>query len=219
MNNKIISVQEAVSKIHDNDTIMIGGFMSCGTPDILIDEIISQKRENLNVIANDAGSPGRGIGKLITNNVIKKIQVSHIGLNPEAGEQMNIGKLEVNLIPQGSLVEMIRAAGAGLGGILTPTGIGTEVEEGKIKINIKGIDYLIELPLKADVALIKGSVVDKSGNIFYNATTKNFNPIMATAAKIVIVAAEKIVEVGELDPNHVMTPNIFIDYIVRSETV
>jgi len=217
--NKIISVQEAVSKIHDNDTIMIGGFMSCGTPDILIDEIISQKRENLNVIANDAGSPGRGIGKLITNNVIKKIQVSHIGLNPEAGEQMNIGKLEVNLIPQGSLVEMIRAAGAGLGGILTPTGIGTEVEEGKIKINIKGIDYLIELPLKADVALIKGSVVDKSGNIFYNATTKNFNPIMATAAKIVIVAAEKIVEVGELDPNHVMTPNIFIDYIVRSETV
>jgi len=217
--NKIISVQEAVSKIHDNDTIMIGGFMSCGTPDILIDEIISQKRENLNVIANDAGSQGRGIGKLITNNVIKKIQVSHIGLNPEAGEQMNIGKLEVNLIPQGSLVEMIRAAGAGLGGILTPTGIGTEVEEGKIKINIKGIDYLIELPLKADVALIKGSVVDKSGNIFYNATTKNFNPIMATAAKIVIVAAEKIVEVGELDPNHVMTPNIFIDYIVRSETV
>ena len=217
--NKIISVQEAVSKIHDNDTIMIGGFMSCGTPDILIDEIINQKRENLNVIANDAGSPGRGIGKLITNNVIKKIQVSHIGLNPEAGEQMNIGKLEVHLIPQGSLVEMIRAAGAGLGGILTPTGIGTEVEEGKIKINIKGIDYLLELPLKADVALIKGSVVDKSGNVFYNATTKNFNPIMASAAKIVIVAAEKIVEVGELDPNLVMTPNIFIDYIVRSEMV
>lgn len=217
--NKIISVQEAVSKIHDNDTIMIGGFMSCGTPDILIDEIIKQKRENLNVIANDAGSPGRGIGKLITNNVIKKIQASHIGLNPEAGEQMNIGKLEVHLIPQGSLVEMIRAAGAGLGGILTPTGIGTEVEEGKIKINIKGIDYLLELPLKADVALIKGSVVDKSGNVFYNATTKNFNPIMASAAKIVIVAAEKIVEVGELDPNLVMTPNIFIDYIVRSEMV
>ncbi len=217
MKNKIISVEEAISKVQDGDTVMIGGFMSCGTPEILMDEIVKRGIKDLTVIANDTGVPGKGIGKLITARLMKHLIASHIGLNPETGAQMTAGELKVTLVPQGSLAEMIRAGGAGLGGVLTPTGVGTEIEQGKQKINLNGIDYLIEMPLKARVALIRGSIVDKSGNIYYNATTKNFNPMMATAAEIVIVAAEKIVEVGELDPNYVMTPGIFVDYIVGGE--
>jgi acetate CoA/acetoacetate CoA-transferase alpha subunit len=217
MKNKIISVEEAISKVQDTDTVMIGGFMSCGTPEILMDEIVKRGIKDLTVIANDTGVPGKGIGKLITARLMKHLIASHIGLNPETGAQMTAGELKVTLVPQGSLAEMIRAGGAGLGGVLTPTGVGTEIEQGKQKINLNGIDYLIEMPLKARVALIRGSIVDKAGNVYYNATTKNFNPMMATAAEIVIVAAEKIVEVGELDPNDVMTPGIFVDYIVGGE--
>ncbi len=217
MKNKIISVEEAISKVQDGDTVMIGGFMSCGTPEILMDEIVKRGIKDLTVIANDTGVPGKGIGKLITARSMKHLIASHIGLNPETGAQMTAGELKVTLVPQGSLAEMIRAGGAGLGGVLTPTGVGTEIEQGKQKINLNGIDYLIEMPLKARVALIRGSIVDKAGNVYYNATTKNFNPMMATAAEIVIVAAEKIVEVGELDPNYVMTPSIFVDYIVGGE--
>lgn len=217
MKNKMITVEEAISKLHNGDRVMIGGFMSCGTPEILMDEIVKQQRKNLTVVANDSGTPGTGIGKLITARLVKHLIASHIGLNPETGVQMTAGELEVTLVPQGSLAEMIRAGGAGLGGVLTPTGVGTDVEIGKQIINLNGMDYLIELPLLADVALIRGSIVDKAGNVFYNATTRNFNPVMATAAKTVIVAAEKIVEVGELDPNYVMTPSIFVDYIVGGE--
>lgn len=217
MKNKIISAEEAIKKIHDGDTVMIGGFMSCGTPEILMDEIVKKGIKDLSVIANDSGVPGKGIGKLITARLIKHLTASHIGLNAETGNQMTSGELAVTLVPQGSLAEMIRAGGAGLGGVLTPTGVGTEIENGKQKINLNGIDYLIEMPLKADVALIRGSIVDKAGNVYYNATTKNFNPLMATTAKTVIVAAEQIVEIGELDPNYVMTPGIFVDYIVGGE--
>jgi acetate CoA/acetoacetate CoA-transferase alpha subunit len=217
MRNNIISVEEAMNYLHDGDTVMIGGFMSCGTPEIFMDEIVKRGTKDLTVIANDTGVPGKGIGKLISARLIKKLTASHIGLNPETGVQMTAGELEVTLVPQGSLAEMIRAGGAGLGGVLTPTGVGTEIENGKQKINLSGVEYLIELPLKADIALIRGNIVDKSGNVYYNATTKNFNMVMATAAKTVIVAAEKIVEVGELDPNYVMTPGIFVDYIVGGE--
>ncbi|MGB4660110.1 MAG: CoA transferase subunit A [Mobilitalea sp.] len=217
MRNKIISVDEAMNYIHSGDSIMIGGFMSCGTPEILIDAIVEKGIRDLHVIANDSGIPGRGIGKLISARLIKRLTASHIGLNPETGTQMTEGDLEVTLVPQGSLAEMIRAGGAGLGGVLTPTGVGTEIENGKQKITLDNKEYLIEMPLKAEVALIRGSIVDKAGNIYYNATTQNFNPSMATAANIVIVAAEKIVEVGELDPNYVMTPAIFVDYIVGGE--
>jgi acetate CoA/acetoacetate CoA-transferase alpha subunit len=217
MRNKIISAEEAMKFLHDGDTVMIGGFMSCGTPEVLMDAIIEKGYKDLNVIANDTGVPGKGIGKLISARRIKKLTASHIGLNPETGAQMTAGELEVTLVPQGSLAEMIRAGGAGLGGVLTPTGVGTEIENGKQKIELDGIKYLIEMPLKADVTLIRGSIVDKAGNVFYNATTRNFSPMMATAAKTVIVAAEKIVEVGELDPNMVMTPGIFVDYIVGGE--
>jgi len=217
MKNKIVTVEEAMSHIHDGDTVMIGGFMACGTPEILVDGIVKKEIRELHVIANDYGIPGRGIGKLISAKAIKSITASHIGLNQETGAQMVNGELEVELVPQGSLAEKIRAGGAGLGGVLTPTGVGTDVENGKQKITLAGVEYLIEMPLKADVALIRGSIVDKAGNVYYNATTKNFNPCMATAAKTVIVAAEKIVEVGELDPNQVMTPAIFVDYIVGGE--
>lgn len=217
MRNKIISVEEAMKHIHNGDTVMIGGFMGCGTPEILMDAIVKQGIKDLHIIANDSGIPGVGIGKLINAKLVKKLTASHIGLNPETGAQMVSGELEVELVPQGSLAEKIRAGGAGLGGVLTATGVGTDVEIGKEKIVLDSVAYLIEMPLKADVALIRGSIVDKAGNVYYNATTKNFNPCMATAGKTVIVAAEKIVEIGELDPNYVTTPGIFVDYIVGGE--
>ena len=218
MRNKIITVDEAMEYIKDGSRLMIGGFMSVGTPEILMDAIVKKGAHNLTVIANDSGTLDTGIGKLISAKQVKYLIASHIGLNAETGKQMTSGELEVELVPQGSLAEKIRAGGAGLGGVLTPTGIGTEVEQGKIKIILEQKEYLIELPLKAEVALIRGSIVDKSGNVYYNATTKNFNPLMATAADIVIVAAEKIVEDGDLDPNCIMTPGIFVDYIVGGES-
>lgn len=217
MKDKIISAEKAARLVKDGDSVMVGGFMSVGTPEILMDELVKQKIGNLHIIANDSGSPGKGIGKLVTAGLVKKETVSHIGLNPETGSKMSSGEMEVTLVPQGSLAEMIRAGGAGLGGVLTPTGLGTDVEKGKQKVTVNGKEYLLEEPLKADVALIRGSIVDKAGNVFYNSTTRNFNPMMATAAAIVIVAAEKIVEVGEIDPNYVMTPGIFVDYIVGGE--
>jgi acetate CoA/acetoacetate CoA-transferase alpha subunit len=216
--NKLISAEEAVELIEDGTTLMVGGFMGVGTPNILIDGIVKKGVKNLTVIGNDAGVPGGGIGKLVDNRLIKKLIASHIGLNPEAGKQMNSGEIEVELIPQGTLAERIRAGGAGIGGFLTPTGNGTEVEAGKQKITVDQKEYLLELPLKAKVAILRGSIVDKLGNVFYNGTTKNFNTVMAAAADIVIVAAEKIVEPGEIDPNHVMTPCIFVDYIVGGES-
>jgi len=218
MRNKIITVDEAMEYIKDGSRLMIGGFMSVGTPEILMDAIVKKGVQNLTVIANDSGTLDTGIGKLISAKQVKCLIASHIGLNAETGKQMTSGELEVDLVPQGSLAEKIRAGGAGLGGVLTPTGIGTEVERGKKKIILDQKEYLIELPLKAEVALIRGSIVDKSGNVYYNATTKNFNPLMATAADTVIVAAEKIVEDGELDPNCIMTPGIFVDYIVGGES-
>jgi acetate CoA/acetoacetate CoA-transferase alpha subunit len=211
---KIKDINEAVEYIKDGMTIMIGGFMTIGTPEVLIDAILEKGVKDLIIIANDTGLLEKGIGKLIINKRVKKVIASHIGLNPETGRQMNNKELIVDLVPQGTLVEQIRCGGAGIGGFLTETGIGTIVEEGKQKIKLGDKEYLLELPLKADIALIGGSVVDKDGNVFYNGSTRNFNPVMATAANLVIVGAEKIVEVGELDPNHIMTPGIFVDYIV-----
>lgn len=220
MKNKIITAEQAADMIKDGSTVMIGGFMSCGTPEVLMDAVVKKGVKEISVIANDGGTGGdkvTGIGKLIAAKLVKKITASHIGLNKDVAAQMNAGELEVELVPQGSLAEKIRAGGAGLGGVLTPTGVGTEVAEGKQTIVLEGKEYLIEMPLHAEVALIRGSIVDKSGNVFYNKTTRNFNLMMATAADLVIVAAEKIVEVGEIDPNCVMTPNIFVDYIVGGE--
>lgn len=212
--SKIKSVQEAVARIKDGSVIMIGGFLGFGTPESLVDELVKKGVKDLTIIANDTAYPTVGIGKLIVNKQIKKVMVSHIGTNPETGRQMHAGEIEVNLIPQGTLAERIRAGGNGLGGILTPTGIGTIVEEGKKKLEVYGKEYLLELPLRAEVALLKAHKVDKKGNMVFRGTSRNFNPLMATAADYVVVEAENLVEVGEIDPNEVMIPHIFVDAIV-----
>lgn len=221
MINKIKTAQEAVAGIQDGASIMVGGFMATGTPEILIDALVEKNTKNLTIICNDAGVPGRGVGKLLTNGQIKTLIASHVGLNPEVARRMNTDvpedKLECILIPQGTLAEQIRAAGAGLGGFLTPTGVGTIVAEGKQVVNIDGRDYLLEKPLKADYAFLRGSVTDKFGNTTYNEATRNFNPLMATAAEHIIVGTCEIVEIGEIDPNNVMTPGIFVDAIVGGE--
>lgn len=215
--NKVKSISEVMEYVKDGMTIMIGGFMGVGTPEHIIDAMLKKGVKDLTIIANDTGFPDKGIGKLIINKQVKKVIASHIGLNPETGRQMNAKEIEVDLVPQGTLAEQIRCGGSGIGGFLTETGVGTIVEEGKEKIKVGGKEYLLELPLRADVAIVGGSIVDKKGNTFYNGSTRNFNPLIATAADIVIVGAEKLVEVGELDPNHVMTPGIFVDHIVGGE--
>jgi acetate CoA/acetoacetate CoA-transferase alpha subunit len=214
---KTISMEEAMNFIEDGMTVMIGGFMGVGTPEAIIDAIVEKGVKNLTIISNDTGFVDKGVGKLVVNNQAKKVIASHIGTNPETGRLMNNKELIVELIPQGTLAEQIRCAGSGLGGVLTPTGIGTEVEKGKQVIMVNGQEFLLETPIKADIALIRGSVVDHAGNVFYNCSTRNFNPLMAAAADLVIVGAEKVVETGELDPNLVMTPGIFVDYIVGGE--
>jgi acetate CoA/acetoacetate CoA-transferase alpha subunit len=215
--NKVKQIDEVMEYIKDGMTIMIGGFMGVGTPELFIDAMVKSGVKDLTIIANDTGYPDKGIGKLIMNKQVKKVIASHIGLNPETGRQMNNKEIVVELVPQGTLAEQIRCGGAGIGGFLTETGVGTIVEEGKQKIEIRDKEYLLELPLRADLALIRGSIVDKQGNIFYNGATRNFNPLIAAAADLVLVGAEKIVETGELDPNYVMTPGIFVDYIVGGE--
>lgn len=215
--NKVISVSQAMTFIEEGMTLMYGGFMGVGTPEILMDAIVSKDVKNLTVIGNDGAVPGKGIAKLISKGQVKKLIASHIGLNPEIGKLMNEGQLEVTLVPQGTLAEQIRCGGAGIGGFLTPTGIGTDVEIGKTKIEVGGKDYLLELPLRADVALIRGSIVDTMGNVYYRGTTQNFNPLAAMAADVVIVAAEKLVEPESLPPEWIMTPAVFVDYIVEGE--
>lgn len=212
---KIISFEEAINKIEDGMTIMVGGFLGVGSPHGLIDALVEKNVKNLTIIANDTAFPDVAIGKLIVNKQVKKVIASHIGTNKETGRQMSEGETEVVLVPQGTLAEQVRAGGAGLGGILTPTGIGTVAEEGKQKISLDGKKYLLELSLRADIALIGGSTVDKKGNIFYNKTTRNFNPLMAMAADVVIAEAEKLVDIGQIDPHLVMTPGEVVDFIVE----
>lgn len=212
---KISTVQEAIAKLKDGSVLMIGGFLGVGTPEKLIDEIEKKGIKNLTIICNDTSFPDKGIGRLIVNKQVKKIVTSHIGTNPETGRQMNAGEIEVILTPQGTIAEQVRAAGAGLGGIITPTGLGTVVEEGKVKIEINGQFYLVEEPLKADVALIKADKSDKLGNLVYDLSARNFNPLMAMAADLVIAEVDEIVETGELNPNYIHTPHIFVDLIVK----
>ena len=217
MKNKQIAMADFVSKIQNGASVMIGGFMNIGTAEGIIDAIIRTDIKDLTIICNDAGLPGVGVGKLISAGKVKKLIASHIGLNPIAGEKMTSGEMEVELVPQGTLAERIRAGGSGLGGFLTPTGIGTMVQDGKTIIQVDGKDFLLEKPLKADFAFLLGHMVDKKGNIVYRKTTRNFNPLMATACETVVVQARNIVEIGQLDPDHIITPHIFVDYIVEDE--
>jgi acetate CoA/acetoacetate CoA-transferase alpha subunit len=214
---KTMSVGEAVSMIPNGASLMIGGFMGVGTPERLVDEIVRQGKRDLSVIANDTAKPGTGIGKLVSAKLISKAIVSHIGLNPETQKQMIAGEMSVELVPQGTLIERIRAGGYGLGGILTPTGIGTVVEEGKRKIEVDGKDYLLETPLRADFALVQTFLADYLGNLAYALTARNFNPLIAMAGATVIVVADHIVPVGLIAPDHVVTPAPLVDYLVANE--
>jgi acetate CoA/acetoacetate CoA-transferase alpha subunit len=212
-----IPVEAAVAKIEDGASLLIGGFMAVGTPGRVIDEIVRQGKRDLTVIANDTAMPGVGIGKLIGAKLVRRVIASHIGLNPETQRQMMDGSLMVDLVPQGTLIEQIRAGGYGLGGVLTQTGVGTEVEKGKQKIVVDGQPYLIEVAIRADFALVHAFLADYLGNLSYVLTARNFNPIVAMAGAAVIASAEHIVPVGVIAPDHVMTPAPVVDYLVGNQ--
>ncbi len=213
---KTISLKQAVSKIPDGATVMIGGFMAVGTPERVIDEIVRQEKRDLTVIANDTASPGKGIGKLVEAKLLRKAIVSHIGLNPETQKQMAAGELEVDLVPQGTLIEKIRAGGHGLGGVLTQTGIGTPVENGKQRIEVNSRAYLLETALRAEFALVHAFLADYLGNLSYALTARNFNPIIAMAADTVIACADNIVPIGLISPDHVVTPAPVVDFLITN---
>ena len=211
-----IPLDRAVEMIPHGASLMVGGFMGVGTPERVIDEIVRQGKRDLTVIANDTAKPGVGIGKLVHANALRKAIVSHIGLNPETQQQMMSGQMEVELVPQGTLIERIRSAGCGLGGILTPTGVGTIVEEGKRRIEVDGKSYLLETALRADFALVHAFLADYLGNLAYALTARNFNPVIAMAGDIVITDADHIVPVGVISPDHVVTPAPIVDYLVAN---
>lgn len=213
--SKFISIEEAVSKVKDGMTIMVGGFLANGTPNKIVDALAKSGVKNLTLICNDTAYPDKGVGQLIANKQVKKLFVSHIGTNPHTSEQMNSGELEIEFCPQGSLAERVRAGGCGLVGILTQTGMGTIVAEGKQIVNVDGKDYLLEKPLRADIALVGASLGDKAGNLVYRGTSQNFNPLMASAADLVIAEVNELVEVGEIAAENVKTPSIMVDFIVK----
>jgi len=217
MVDKLLRKEDFVKQIFDGAVLMIGGFLGDGTPELLIDEIVKVGKRDLTVIANDTAFPGKGIGKLISAGLVKKAIVSHIGTNPETQKQMIEGTTTVELVPQGTLAEKVRAGGFGLGGILTPTGLGTIVEDDKQRCEIDGKEYLIEPAIKADIALLKAQKADYLGNLSYNLTAQNFNPLMAFAAQTTIVEVEELVPKGGLSPNEIRTPHAVVDFIIKGD--
>jgi acetate CoA/acetoacetate CoA-transferase alpha subunit len=213
---KTVSIEEAVALIPNGASVMVGGFMGVGTPERLLDELVRQKKSGLSLVCNDAAVPGKGVGKLFDGAQVSRMIGSHIGLNQKAQQQMLAKQTAIDLIPQGTFVERIRAGGCGLGGVLTPTGVGTLVEEGKQKIDVNGKTYLLETALRADFALVHAFLADYLGNLTYALTARNFNPVMAMAADTVIVTAEHIVPVGVIAPDHVVTPGPLVDYLVAN---
>ncbi len=219
---KVISAKEAGALVKDGDTVLIGGFMTNGTAKSIVNQVTAK---DLTVVCNDAGLQNEGSGRLLANHQIKRLIATHVGLNKECGEQYNAGELDLKLQPQGTLAEQIRAGGAGLAGFLTPTGIGTIVAdssspttlEGKQIIELDGKEYILEKAIRGNVAIIQGYIADESGNVRYKGSTRNFNIPMASAADIVIVEVEKIVPSGEIGPNFVETPHIYVDYLVLKE--
>lgn len=210
----VVSAAEAVKCIKTGDTIMVGGFNYGGIPYTLVDALLEQGTDQLTMIANDTAYEKVGHGKLVAAGRAKKVVASHVGLNKKTGEFYMSGQMELELYPQGTFVEKIRAAGYGLGGFLTPTGVGTVVEEGKQVLEVDGKKYILELPMSADVSLVRAYKADRMGNLTYRGTNQNFNPAMATAGKIVIAEVDSVVDVGELDPNHIVTQGILVDMIV-----
>ncbi|MBZ8141616.1 acetyl-CoA--acetoacetyl-CoA transferase subunit alpha [Rubrivivax gelatinosus] len=215
--SKVTALADAVARIPDGATLMIGGFMGVGSPHRLIDELVRQGKRDLTVIANDTARKGVDIGKLIAAGAVKKLVASHIGLNPETQQRMIAGEIEVELVPQGTLAERIRAGGTGLGGVLTPTGVGTVVADGKPTLEVQGKTFLVETPLRADFALVAAWRADYFGNLQYELTARNFNPVMAMAADHVIAEAGEIVPVGMIAPDHVETVSVVVDTLVAKE--
>ena len=211
-----IVVSAAIEMVPDGASLMIGGFMGVGTPERVVDEIVRQGKRELTVIANDTAMPGVGIGKLVRAKALRKVIVSHIGLNPETQQLMMSGQLNVELVPQGTLIERIRAGGYGLGGVLTPTGLGTIVEENKQRVEVNGKSYLVETALRADFALVHAFLADYIGNLSYALTARNFNPVIAMAVTTVIANADHIVPVGVIAPDHVITPAPVVDYLIAN---
>lgn len=213
---RAVSIEEAVAMIPAGASIMVGGFMGVGTPGRLLDELVRQRKAGLSIISNDAASPGKGVGKLFDADLVSRLIATHIGLNPKAQQQMLAKQIAVDLIPQGTFVERIRAGGCGLGGVLTPTGVGTLVAEGKRQIEVEGKPFLLETALRAQFALVHAFLADYLGNLSYALTARNFNPVMAMAADTVIVTAEHIVPVGVIAPDHVVTPAPLVDYLITN---
>ncbi|MGY3484640.1 acetate CoA/acetoacetate CoA-transferase alpha subunit [Bradyrhizobium sp. USDA 4011] len=213
---RAVSVEEAVATIPAGATVMVGGFMGVGTPERLLDEVVRQQKSGLTIVSNDAAVPGKGVGKLFDAALVSRLIATHIGLNPKAQQQMLANQIAVDLIPQGTFVERIRAGGCGLGGVLTPTGVGTLVAEGKRQIEVDGKPYLLETALRAQFALVHAFLADYLGNLSYALTARNFNPVMAMAADTVIVTAEHIVPVGVIGPDHVVTPAPLVDYLITN---
>lgn len=210
--NKIISLEEAVSKVKDGDVLLVGGFLGVGTPEALVDGLVAKGTKDLTLVCNDTGRETIGSGKMVVNKQFRKIMATHIGTNKETGRQMNAGETEVELIPQGTLAERIRAGGYGLGGVLTATGVGTKVQEGKQVVEVDGRQYLLEKPIRGNVALLFAHKADKYGNLRMHGSARNFNVVMAAAADITIVQVLEVVDV--LDPDDVDVPGIFVNYIV-----
>ena len=213
---RAVVVEEAVAMIPPGASIMVGGFMGVGTPERLLDEVVRQTKTGLSVISNDAAVPGKGVGKLFDAALVSRLTATHIGLNPKAQQQMLANQVAIDLVPQGTFVERIRAGGCGLGGVLTPTGVGTLVAEGKRQIEVAGTTFLLETALRAKFALVHAFLADYLGNLTYALTARNFNPIMAMAADTVIVTAEHIVPVGVIAPDHVVTPAPLVDYLITN---
>lgn len=216
MTKKLIAWAEVGSLFRDGMSVMYGGFMGIGTPAGIVQAMCEADLHDLKLIGNDTGVPVPGVSPLIAQRRVSRLIASHIGTNPETGKQMLAGELDVELSPQGTLIERIRCGGAGLGGFLTPTGVGTVVEEGKTRMTVAGRDHLLELPLRADIAIIKAKRADKLGNLVYDRAARNFNPLIALAADVVLAEADEVVETGEIDPDQVMTPGILVDYIVQA---
>jgi acetate CoA/acetoacetate CoA-transferase alpha subunit len=215
----IMSAQEAVSKITNGSTLHVGGFYAQGTPENIIDEILKQGIRDLTIITNDTGGPSEGTGKLVEAGRVKKLICSYVGLTPIVPELVDQGKLELELVPQGTLVERIRCAGFGLGGVLTPTGLGTPVEDKKQVLELNGKRWLYDTPLKADFAIVEASRADKAGNLIFRRTQRNFNVVMATGAANAVIAlvVEPIVEAGAIEPDQVMVPGVLVNMLVRKE--
>jgi 3-oxoacid CoA-transferase subunit A len=217
MNKVLAGADEAVSRIPDGATIMMGGFGLCGIPENLIAALYRRGTKNLTLISNNAGVDDFGIGVLMRARQVRKMVATYVGENKEFERQFLTGEVEVELVPQGTFAERIRAGGAGIGGFFTPTGYGTLVADGKETRTIDGIRYVLEKPLKADFAFVKAWRGDRLGNLVYRKTARNFNPVMATAAKVTIAEVEQLVEPGAIVPDHVVTPGIFVQHILQGQ--